>query len=208
MYTNDLKSPNPGKLLDGHETHPIVALYLRSEHMQHMLRRGWPLRGVEPLHAETNAEHTDSVVFLADAIREAYFPELDALKVFRAAMIHDRCEVGGKDIIPDDNIDALTKQELERRGIEWLLEGTPVAETYREAFLSYQSLATPEDRYVWQIDKLQRTKRAMVYQLLGHGDPERLEEFIADGRKLITDPRLTEILEAMVTLRDELRAGR
>ena len=191
------KGPNPITQLQSN-THPIIQVYFEFAHLKQLYRQGWLTRGISPERCESVAEHTFGVAVLAMFLAEAYFPDLDTLKILRMALIHDFGEVYAGDIIPGDKIPPEEKHHLEKEAATQIFKGLPPGEDYLNLWEEFENGASPEARFIRQIDKLEMALQASVYEHLKLG---HLPEFFNSASAEISSPKLETILKELEALR-------
>ena len=160
------KAPHPGRTLavPGDDlTATLVGVALDALQLKHLFRQGWLKRGVPEARCETVAEHGFLVAFLALLLAEHLRPGLDLARVVQMALIHDLGEVDAGDITPADGVSAEAKSRLERAGVVRLLAGLPHGERYLALWEEFEAQATPEARFVRQVDRLEMALQAAVY---------------------------------------------
>ena len=193
-----LKSPNPKSTLEEKNTHSIIRAYFEYVHLKQLYRQGWLARGISPERCETVAEHTFGVAVTAMLLAEAHYPEMDVLKILRMALIHDFGEIYAGDIIPGDEVSPEEKYILEKEAINRIFEGLPNGEDYLHLWEEFESGASPEARFVRQIDKLEMALQASVYEHLNLG---HLPEFFKSAGAEISSPTLKTILNELEALK-------
>ncbi len=156
------KAPHPISSLQNN-TYPIIRAYFEFVHLKQLYRQGWLARGIPAERCESVAEHTLGVAVTAMFLADSHFPELDSLKVLRMALIHDFGEVYAGDIIPGDAIAPEEKHQLEKDAVTQIFEGLPNGDVYLHLWEEFESGASPEARFVRQIDKLEMALQASVY---------------------------------------------
>ena len=85
--------------------------------LKQLYRQGWLKRGVPPERCESVAEHTLGVAVLVMLLADTRFPELDAQKVLRMALLHDFGEIDAGDFTPIDGISLQEKHRLEKESV-------------------------------------------------------------------------------------------
>jgi putative hydrolase of HD superfamily len=184
--------------LPGKQVLPLIEAYFEFNHLKQLYRQGWLLRGVPPERCESVAEHTFGVALLAMLLAETHFPELDAGKVLRLALLHDFGEIYAGDITPFDGIDRVEKVRREQAGVTQVLAKLPQGERYLALWEEYEGQNSPEARFVRQIDRLEMALQASVYERQGLGD---LSEFFDYVRSFLSEPELQAILRELEGLR-------
>ena len=185
--------------------------------LKHVLRQGWIDRGVSSV--ESVADHSWSVAMLAWFLA-AERDELDRHRVLLLGLVHDLPESQAGDTTPlDEHRDSqgqidpqhftsavhysdstsTAKRQREISALEQMLRplSPEVAEEISDAWHEYDREESPEARFVKQVDKLETVIQAVRYR---RNQPEIIiGSFIAGARRDITDPQLTQILEAVLT---------
>jgi putative hydrolases of HD superfamily len=192
------KAPLPLEQLHGKQVLPLIEAYFEFNHLKQLYRQGWLLRGVLPERCESVADHIFGVAILAMLLAETHFPELDAGKVIRLALLHDFGEIYAGDITPFDGIDRAEKIRREQAGVAQVLAKLPQGERYLALWKEYEGQHSPEARFVRQIDRLEMALQASVYEGQGLGD---LSEFFDYVRSFLSEPELQRILRELEGLR-------
>jgi len=162
-------------------------------------RAGWALRGIgEP---ESVAEHSHRVALLAMVLAPRAQPPLDAQRCVAMALVHDLAEALVGDITPYDGIEPADKR---RREDEAMRELAALAGDDRLLALwrEYDAAASPEARFVKELDKLETVLQAWEYgtrEEVGHA---ALDEFWASADARLTSPAMRAILAALRRERD------
>lgn len=183
--------------------------------LKHVRRQGWLDRGV--LDPESAADHSWGVALLAWTLA-AGRPELNRERVLLLALLHDLPEALAGDATPfdqqrevDGTLDAAhfsdepaysveaaaVKHAGEVAAMDTLLAGLapPQGDDIRAAWEEYEAAATPEARFVKQIDKLETLLQAELYRA---AQPELvIESFRRGALRDITDPALAALLDAL-----------
>ena len=191
------KAENPAARLEGKNAPALVEAYFEFNHLKQLYRQGWLRRGIPPDRCESVAEHTFGVAMLALFLAEAHFPELDADRVLRLALLHDFGEVYAGDIIPGDGVPPEEKKRREAEAAARVLAKLPNGAANLRLWEEYEHGATPEARFVKAIDRLEMALQAGVYQAQGF---EGLQEFFDTARIGITHPQLRDIIQSVEEL--------
>ena len=192
------KAPLPLEQLQGKQVLPLIEAYFEFNHLKQLYRQGWLLREVPAERCESVADHSFGVALLAMLLAETHFPELDAGKVIRLALLHDFGEIYAGDITPFDGIDRAEKVRREQAGVAQVLAKLPQGERYLALWEEYEGQHSPEARFVRQIDRLEMALQASVYECQGLGD---LSEFFNYVRSFLSEPELQGILRELEGLR-------
>jgi putative hydrolase of HD superfamily len=129
------------------------------------------------------------------AIADAYYPGLDLLKVLRLVLLHDFGEIYAGDIVPADRVNAQTKHVLEHESVQRVLSRLADGASYMALWQEYEDNATPEARFVKQIDRLEMALQASVYERQSLLSAEHAGEFLTSASNAIDLPELRRILE-------------
>ena len=192
------KAENPGTLLRGRQISPTVELFFDLSHLKNIYRQGWLRRGVPPERCESVADHSFSVAMLAMLLADR-FPELDRLRVLELALLHDFGEIHAGDITPGDAVPRDEKTARERESFLEVLRRHPARYHFLSLFEEYEAGASPEARFIRQLEKLEMALQASVYEHQHLGD---LGEFLDSAGEAIEDPLLKAILEELRRLRE------
>ena len=166
---------------------------LRALALKDAPRRGWLRAGIA--RPESVADHAWGVALLAAVAT----PEgLDRARVVELALLHDVAEAVVGDLVPGEYASKEEKLALERRALEDMLEGCPPPLRARllAGFDELAHDATPEARYVHELDKMEMAFQARRYADSGV-PPQALETFRASARRGTTTASLSEILRRL-----------
>ncbi len=188
------KGPVPRSLFPAGASPPVLDAYVQINQLKQLFRQGWLRRGVPRDRCETVAEHTAGVAWLTLLLA----PEaagLDADRALRMALIHDLGETHAGDITPSDGVSASDKHALELQALRDVVADLPRGADWLALWEDYESGASPEARFVREVDRLEMGLQAMIYRAEGLVDPN---DFIASARSAVSSPALRAILEALV----------
>jgi putative hydrolases of HD superfamily len=212
-----------------HENRPagkaggLLALDRLAKALKLTPRSGWLDRGVNPLLAESVADHSYGVALLAWVAaleRQAEGTNLDPLRVLTLALVHDLAEAQAGDwppydpgAIPDaDDVAAwrlflnrrqerseersAAKRAAEDAAIARLLDALPAAgrQVMSEIWDELRAGVTAEARFVKQVDRLETFLQSRHYQRDSPGLP--VESFRQEVLETIDDPLLAAIRDA------------
>lgn len=194
-----IKAPSTLVQLQGKKTLPLIEVYFEFNHLKQLYRQGWLRRGISPDRCESVAEHSFGVAVLAMFLAEAYFPELDRLKVLRMALLHDFGEIYAGDIMPSDPVSQAEKKELEAGAAHRVLGKLPNGESYIALWHEYEQQESAEAHFVKQMDRLEMVLQASVYE---HQQLADLSEFFEAVEPFLKEAPLQDILQALIMLRD------
>ncbi|NMO20698.1 HD domain-containing protein [Pyxidicoccus fallax] len=194
------KAAPPISLIQGRKTLPLIETYFELNHLKQLFRQGWLRVGIPSERCESVAEHSLFVALLGLFIAEGYFPQADASKVVRIALLHDLGEAYAGDITPHDGVDREAKHALERRAVETILGKLPRGADYLALWDEYEHGTSFEARLVRQLDRLEMGLQACVYEHQGAGD---LSQFFVSVEKALESPELRAVLAEIEALRPE-----
>ncbi len=186
------KAPNPISLLDKSAQHPLIAAFFEFSHLKQLYRQGWLKRGIPPANCESVAEHSYGVAVLAFLLAEAYYPELDPLKVLRMALIHDFGEIYAGDFTPGDGIPLEKKNQLERESVQHVFGKLPQGDVFIQLWEEFESGTSPEAQFIRQVDKLEMVLQASIYE---HQGWDGLDEFFDCSGLKISLPELRSLFK-------------
>jgi len=146
--------------------------------LKKVLRSGWLRAGIES--PESVAAHSWGMSVLALKLAP---PHLDLTRILSLCIVHDVPEVRVGDLTPHD--DTTSKAEDEHKAMQEL------APEWLSLFEEYELGKTPEAKFVKQLDKLDMSLQAEIYQS-EYGIS--LEEFTESARLRINDDELKNIL--------------
>ena len=195
------KAEIPVKLLKGEVT-PLIEAWYEIVHLKQLYRQGWILRGIEPAHCESVAEHSYGNAMLCLLLLPRH-PELDALKVLKLALVHDLGEAYVGDITPQDGIAKADKNRMEAEAVHKILKKLPGGDALIDDWLEYEQQETAEAQFVKQIDRLELAMQASVYHSQGKVDPN---EFHEAARRYLVSPELIAELEALLDQAGEVES--
>ncbi len=187
------KAENPIRLLEGRDVLPLIQAYFELCHLKQLYRQGWLRRGVTRERCESVAEHSFGVAALALWLSEAYYPDLDSIKVMRMALLHDFGEVYAGDIIPGDPLSPDEKRRREADSVAQVFSRLPGGQAYVALWEEFEAGDSPEALFVRQVDRLEMGLQAAVYTAQGY---ERMGEFIVSAREGLVDKEMVALLNA------------
>ena len=197
----------------------LVTLFRTLERLKRTPRTGWVDRGVRPADVESVADHSLLTALIA-WFAARLDPELEADRVLKLALIHDLAEalVGDAppyephEVPPRDDIDALRaffsvrhlrtpenaarKRAAEDAAVAKLTALMPdeFAAEFRALWSEYEAQATPEARFVKQVDRLEAYLQSLTYAAAHPALP--LWGFTDMAEKEIDHPALVAIRDA------------
>jgi putative hydrolases of HD superfamily len=204
------KAAGPDELMALEEgADPALASYFRIMRLKRLYRQGWLKRGLpEPL-CESVAEHSFGtallVLLLAGPSGEAgSLGRVDTAHAALLALAHEIGESYAGDITPVDGVGVEAKLALEREAIDRALEGHPDRDWFVALWEEFEACATPEARFVKQLDRLEMGLQAAVQDAEGHPG---MGEFFDSARRTVVEPRLRAILEEAIAAASAAEEG-
>jgi putative hydrolase of HD superfamily len=176
----------------------LVELYFAVSHLKQLFRQGWLRAGVPEARCESVAEHSFAVALLSLLVAEERFPDLDAGKVVKMALVHDLAEAFAGDLTLHDGVAREEKEQLERESMARLFAGVPGGERYVALWEEYEAQASREAALVRQMDRLEMALQGCVYE---HQLGLDLTEFFQSARGAMAWEEVRGIL-------DEVEAAR
>lgn len=186
--------------------------------LKKLQRRGWVDFGITPV--ESVADHCYLTALLAAVL--AAPAGLDSCRCVKLALVHDLPEVVTGDSTPYDSLLASgmcpeeaagrwrelssgqeqiklrrIKYVREHEALEQLSELLPSGSqsNIRELWIEYSTSATPEAKFVRQLDKIEALMQAVEYRR--DGQVADAESFLQTTREIVTDPVLIPIINAL-----------
>lgn len=192
------KAENPIDLLAGRGAPRFVSLYFSFCHLKQLFRQGWLRAGVPEARCESVAEHSFAVALLALLVAEDRFPDLDAGKLVKMALVHDLAEAFAGDITLHDGVSKEEKDRREREAMTRLLAGAPGEDSVRALWEEYESQASREAVLVKQMDRLEMALQGCVYE---HQLGLDLSQFFESARGAMAWDEVRAILDEVESAR-------
>jgi putative hydrolase of HD superfamily len=179
---------------------PALAAFLRLMRLKRLYRQGWLKRGLPEGLCESVAEHSFGTALLALLLAGergdgGSCGPVDATRAALLALVHEMGESYAGDITPVDGVSREDKEKLERAAILRALDGHPDSDWFLSLWEEFEEGATPEARFVRQLDRLEMGLQAALQEAEGF---EGMGEFYDSARRTVVDPRLRAVLEAAI----------
>lgn len=164
-------------------------------------RTGWVDRGLPSSQVESISDHMYRMgVILMLLPRE----KVDVDRCVKISLVHDIAESLVGDIPPYSGVTKEEKHRRERVTIEYLADliheyNPKFANEMAELWWDYESIRTPEARYVKDIDKFEMIQQAWEYEQ-AHGLKYDLSEFY-NSRLGIVSPEIGELCDEVIRQR-------
>ncbi len=193
----ETKSPFAIQHLNGKPSLPLIEVFYEFTHLKSLFRQGWLRAGIPKERCETVAEHSLGVAILALFLADEAFPDLDKGKLIRMGLLHDFGEIYAGDIVPG-KMSLPAKHALERAAVERVFSRLAKGKDYLAIWEEYEAGATPEARFMKEIDRLEMGLQASIYEQDGLAD---LSAFFDSTDQALATPKLREILAVLRNLR-------
>lgn len=187
--------------MDGTRARGILRFLTLAGRLKETDRAGWKLQGIDA--PESVADHTFGVCLLALVLSRDASPPLRRDRCVAMALVHDLAEALVGDITPFDGVSNEEKDRREREAMTHLstLLGDPeILELWEE----YQRAATPESRFVRDLDKLETVVQAVRYE---QGRGANVDEFIANGADRAWLPLTGPVYKELMAVRSGAGIG-
>lgn len=172
-----------------------LASYIRVMRLKRLFRQGWLKRGVPEALCESVADHSFGTALLALLLERDHPPGIDTSRLVLLALVHELGESYAGDITPVDGVSREEKERRESEAIDKALEGHPDAAGLKALWEEFEAGASPEARYLRELDRLEMGLQAALYRAEGF---PLMDEFFASARRSVADPRLSSMLEAAI----------
>jgi putative hydrolase of HD superfamily len=184
---------------------PVLASYYRLMRLKRLYRQGWLKRGLPEGLCESVAEHSFGTALLALLVLgKGERGGVDGPRAALLGLVHELGESYAGDITPVDGVSKEEKRELERAAVLRALEGHPDAPWFLSLWEEFEEGASPEARFVRELDRLEMGLQAALHDAEGH--PGMLE-FFDSARRSVVDPRLRALLEEAIAASLLARGG-
>ncbi|MCX7655537.1 MAG: HD domain-containing protein [Treponemataceae bacterium] len=179
----------------------VLRAFVRMMDLKGLYRQGWLKRGVPELRVESVADHSFGtallVLLLAGHLGETdEFADLDIHRCVEMALIHELGEVYVGDITPVDGVSREEKYYREREAFVRVVAGLPEAHRFLSLWEEFEAGASPEARFVRQLDRLEMGIQAVLLKAEGFA---HMDEFIESAHNSVTHRDLQAILRLAET---------
>ncbi|KAG8692052.1 hypothetical protein FRC11_007018 [Ceratobasidium sp. 423] len=112
------------------------------------------------------------------------------------AVVHDLAEAVVGDIAPWEGISKVEKAQREREGMRSMLSDmlhdSPGANRIKALWEEYEEQATPEAKFVKDLDRLEMALQAAEYERSFPGEPNKLQSFFDSSLPNIKHPEVSQ----------------
>jgi len=194
------KDQNPIALLNKQNVTPLIEICYTLSYLKSLYRQGWLQKGITPIKCESVADHIFGVISLTMIFADYYHIDLDMIKLFRMAVIHDVSEIFSGDITPYDHISKDEKYNLEKASIVRLFKSIHLEIEYLKIWEEFERGVSREAQFIQQIDKLEMIVQASIYE---NQESIDLGEFFRSTRESFSNSKIIEIFAELENLRNE-----
>ncbi len=130
-----------------------------------MPRSGWLQSGIDEVGVESIAAHSYGMSILILSLRSA--AQAAGVNVERAlnmALVHDIAESIVGDMTPHDNVSEGDKYVAEAAALEEIVKNVQQGDYFRDLWEDFESIKSPEAKFVKRIDKLDMLIQAYLYE--------------------------------------------
>jgi putative hydrolase of HD superfamily len=182
------EDPGPG------EAERLLELFHLAGRLKETTRAGWMLRGVPD--PESVADHSFRLALLALVLAPRAAPPVDAARCVAMALAHDLAECLVGDITPHDGVSPGEKRARESAALRRLSE-LAGDDSLVNLWTEYDAGATPEARFVKELDKLETALQAVEYGRRGGAGQKDLHEFLDSADRALALPLTRALLAAL-----------
>ena len=173
----------------------ILDFFKTAANLKKIPRQGWVDKLSNP-DPESVADHSYSMAVMSMIIAD--LENYNSEKILKMVLLHDLAESKIGDYTPNQ-ISNEKKKELENNAFYEIVENLPeiIKSRYLKIWQEYQENISSESKIVHQIDKLEMTLQAKLYQKEGYSK-EKLESFFESAKIEITNTKLKELFRKIV----------
>ncbi|MBL7001510.1 MAG: HD domain-containing protein [Nitrosopumilus sp.] len=173
----------------------IIDFFKTAVNLKKISRQGW----IDKLSIDTPesvADHSYSMAIMSMVLSD--LENYDSEKVIKMALLHDLAESKIGDYTPEQ-LNKEKKIEMENNAFQEIIKNLPdsIKLKYLQIWKEYQENISPESKLVHQIDRLEMTLQAKIYEKDGHSKV-KLESFFESAKAEITNPTLKELFTKII----------
>ncbi len=163
--------------------------------LKNVSRQGW-IDKLSMDNPESVADHSFSMALMGMVISD--INNYNSEKILKMILLHDLAESKIGDYTPNQ-INKEKKKELENNAFDKIIKNLPenIQIKYSEIWREYQEHISPESKLVHQLDRLEMTLQAKIYQKEGYS-AEKLESFFQSAKNDIIDQKLKELFKQII----------
>jgi putative hydrolases of HD superfamily len=162
--------------------------------LKNLKREGWLRRGVPDYLCESVAGHSYRTT-------QAGFHYTADTRMTKMLIVHDWGEGIVGDITPHDEVDPNEKSRLETEAMRRIVRPLPYGNKIMDLWWEYEDGKTPRAKTAKQLDKLDATVMAFVYEDMGFD----VSEFYPYTRDKLADPTLVRVFDTLLKRDHKLR---
>ncbi len=173
----------------------ILDFFKTAANLKKIPRQGW-IDKLSLENPESVADHSYSMAIIGMVISD--LENYNSEKILKMILLHDLAESKIGDYTPKQ-LDKEKKNKLENNAFNEIIKSLPdlIKSQYLQIWQEYQENNSLESKIVHQIDKLEMTLQAKIYEKEGYSQ-EKLETFFESAKTDITDPKLKELFTKII----------
>jgi len=173
----------------------ILDFFKTAANLKKISRQGW-MDKLSLESPESVADHSYSMAVIGMVISD--LENYNSEKILKMILLHDLAESKIGDYTPKQ-LGKEKKNKLENNAFNEIIKSLPdlIKSQYLQIWQEYQENNSPESKIVHQIDKLEMTLQAKIYEKDGYSQ-EKLETFFESAKTDITDPKLKELFTKII----------
>jgi len=173
----------------------ILDFFKTVVNLKNISRQGW-INKLSLKHPESVADHSYSMAIMGMVISD--LENYNSEKILKMILLHDLAESKIGDYTPNQ-ISKENKIKIENKAYDEIINSLPdaIKLQYGQIWEEYQKQESPESKIVHQIDKLEMTLQAKMYQKEG-SPKESIESFFKSAENEITHPKLKELFNQII----------
>lgn len=174
----------------------ILDFFKTVANLKKISRQGW-INKLSVDNPESVADHTYSMAVMGMIISD--LENYNSEKIMKMILLHDLAESKIGDHTPEQ-LNKREKIELENKAFHEIMKNLPnlIKSQYLQIWQEYQENISLESKIVHQIDRLEMTLQAKIYEKEGYSK-EKLELFFESAKTDIIDPKLKELFRKIIT---------
>lgn len=173
----------------------ILDFFKTAANLKKISRQGW-IDKLSLKNPESVADHSYSMAIMGMVISD--LENYNSEKILKMILLHDLSESKIGDYTTSQ-VNKEKKNKLENNAFNEIIKNLPdlIKSQYLQIWQEYQENNSLESKIVHQIDKLEMSLQAKIYEKDGHSQ-EKLESFFESAKIDITDPKLKELFTKII----------